>query len=64
MNTNRNKVYERMYKLAEVSEITGLSRCTIYRNVESGHFPPPQYITKARIAWSESVLQAWFDGLS
>ena len=50
---------DRMLTVAEVSRVTSLSRTTLYRMVERGQFPAPRRISAARVAWRESVVQAW-----
>ncbi len=46
---------------AEVSKITSLCKTTIYRYTKAGTFPKPKQLTKNRIGWNESEVQAWID---
>jgi prophage regulatory protein len=44
---------------AKVTEQTSLSRTTIYDLVKAGEFPKPVRLTRNRIAWEASKVQAW-----
>lgn len=56
-------VIERFVNMAEVVSILGLSRSTIYRGIKAGTFPTPNRISLTRIAWPESTIIAWKNGL-
>jgi len=43
----------------EVERETGLSRATIYRQIEAGTFPRPQRIGRRAVAWRASSIEAW-----
>lgn len=49
--------------LNQVKELSGLSRSTIYREVEAGTFPAPIKLSERRIAWRNADLIAWVEGL-
>ena len=53
---------DRMIRRAEVTRLTGLSRPTIYRLMESGDFPKPVKIGPRAVAWPESSISAWMEG--
>ena len=48
-----------MLRPAEVSERTGLSRTTLWRQVRAGTFPPPLSLTESAIGWKTSTIDAW-----
>ena len=55
---------DRMMRLPEVLEVTGLSHATIWRWVKSGDFPAPVKLGSLRtrsIGWRFSDVQRWFD---
>ena len=60
-------VGDRVVRVAEVCELTGLSRTTIWRRVNDGSFPPSRPLgpegTRAR-GWRYSDIQTWIDALS
>lgn len=57
----------RVVRMAEVLEITGLSRTTIWRRERDGSFPSPIRLggehTRA-VSWREQDIYEWIDGLS
>ena len=55
---------ERILRLPEVVEITGLSRATIWRRVKVGEFPKPVRLGGLRsrsIGWYESAIREWLE---
>lgn len=55
---------ERMLRLPEILEITGVSAATIWRWVNSGDFPAPVRLGSLRtrsIGWRSSEVQHWLD---
>ena len=55
---------ERMIRLPEIREITGLSNATIWRRVKSGDFPAPVRLgsmATRSIGWRESEVKRWLD---
>nr|WP_089221146.1 AlpA family phage regulatory protein [Sphingomonas laterariae] len=50
---------ERLVRLPEVRERTGLSTATIYRKVASGDFPNRVQISTNVVGWYESQIDAW-----
>jgi len=53
----------RLLKIREVVQETSLHRATIYRGVKAGTFPAPRKIGRHRVAWPESEIEAWKQGL-
>lgn len=52
---------KRFLRLAEVKNVTGLSRSTIYEEIAAGEFPRPINITGRCVAWIESEVHQWMD---
>ncbi len=46
----------------KVSELTGLHRTTINRQVRDGRFPRPVQLTTSRIAWRLADVRKWLEG--
>ena len=42
----------------DIEDLTGKHRTTIWRWVQAGKFPPPQYINGQR-SWTEDVIAEW-----
>jgi prophage regulatory protein len=52
---------ERMLRLPTVIDITGRSRSSIFRDVESGKFPKPVHIGPNAIAFLQSEIANWVE---
>ena len=55
---------ERILRIPEVVEITGLSRTTIWRRVRSGDFPAPVRLgslATRSVGWRESEIRKWIE---
>lgn len=52
-----------LLRLSDVIQITGLSRATVYRLVEKDRFPRPRRIGDRAVAWVNSEVEEWADGL-
>ena len=52
---------DKIHPISEASKITGLSRRTIYREINAGRFPRPVQLSSRRVGWRETELQAWLD---
>ena len=50
---------DRLLKLAQVLEITGLSKAMVYRLVGQGKFPGPCKPGGIASRWIESEVRAW-----
>ena len=56
---------ERIMRIPEVVETTGLSKTTIWRRVRSGDFPMPVKLGSLgtrSIGWREGDVERWIDG--
>lgn len=54
---------ERLLRLREVKERTGLGSSTIYRYIQAGTFPAPVKIGGFTARWRESQVVAWINAL-
>ena len=52
-----------LLRLSDVTKLTGLSRATVYRLVEKDRFPHPRRIGDRAVAWVNSEVEEWADGL-
>ena len=50
---------DRILRIANVLDMTGLSRSTLYRKVGDGSFPKQIQISAYCIGWRESSVAAW-----
>ena len=50
---------ERLLKLPEVLQLTGLSKSTLYRKIASHTFPPQVEQGPKGVAWHEWEVLAW-----
>lgn len=50
----------RILRLREVLDRTGLSRSTIYDLMKKGKFPRQIALTPGCVGWSEDDIQEWF----
>jgi prophage regulatory protein len=51
----------RLLRLAQVCELTGLSRMTIYRLERRGEFPSRRQISANSVAWVDQDVLAWIE---
>ena len=54
---------DRMLRIEEVVEMTGLSRATIYRKMGRGQFPKPLKLGDRAVRWRQSEIEDWLDSL-
>ena len=54
---------DRLLKIAEVQELTGLSRSTIYKKIAEGVLPAPNRLSRRCSRWRDSELQAAIEAL-
>ena len=54
---------DRLLNKWAVETQTSLDITTIYRKMKAGTFPQPVRVGKRRVAWRESDIAAWQDGL-
>ncbi|TBX28730.1 helix-turn-helix transcriptional regulator [Nioella sediminis] len=50
---------EKLYRRTSVECITGLSRSSIYQQMNDKSFPRPIRIGRRAVAWRESDIEAW-----
>ena len=52
----------RILKLPEVIQKTGLSRSTIYAYKKEGMFPEPIHLGRRSVGWIEQDIENWIEG--
>ena len=52
---------DRMIKMAEVCQLTGLSKSTVYRLMNQRRFPQRRYCSERGARWSLREVMAWID---
>ena len=50
-------------RLPQVSELTGLSRSTIYMRIAQGLFPKPVSLGSRAVGWRSSEVDEWLQSL-
>ena len=53
----------RLIKLEEVKLLTGLGKTTIYELIAKGVFPRAKQTPARRVAWRESEVREWLEGV-
>jgi prophage regulatory protein len=61
--TERVARSDRLLNKWAVEERTSLDITTIYRKMKVGTFPQPVRVGRRRVAWRESDIAKWLDGL-
>lgn len=56
---NSTLTAERLLRRAQVEQMTGLPRASIYRIMEEGKFPRPVRLTARAVAWRATDVQKW-----
>ena len=59
----RGNCMDRLLKIAEVQELTGLGRSTVYKKVAAGVLPAPVRLSRRCARWRASELQAAIEAL-
>lgn len=54
---------DRILRLPELLQVTGLSTATLYRWMDEERFPRPVRLGENSVGWKASAVQAWIDGL-
>jgi len=54
---------QRILRLPQVREKTGLSRSSIYERMADGTFPVPYAIGPRAVGWLESEIENWLSNL-
>ena len=52
-------MYEKIYRLTRIIEITGLSRSTIHLAMKNGEFPKGVKLGKRAVGWPATVIDEW-----
>lgn len=52
---------DRILRVSDVIEATGLGRNTIYRWMNEGRFPLPLDLGGCRVGWRQSDIRAWIE---
>ena len=52
---------ERLIRLPEILQITGLARSTIYKKLSEGRFPRPVNLGGRAVAWLSSDIENWIN---
>ena len=50
---------DRMLRLWEVLELSGLSKPTVYRRMKDSDFPQPKAMGPRAVRWSEAEVRQW-----
>lgn len=59
MEQENKKSKERILRLSDVKARTGLSRSTIYLNINKSSFPKPVSLGARCVGWLESEIDLW-----
>lgn len=57
--TNVQDANDRMLRLPEVMKMTGLSRSTIYNQMNKGNFPQSITLSERSVGWQSSQIHEW-----
>jgi len=52
-------MHDTIIKIADVIHQTGLSRATIYREINAGNFPKQLQLSPGRVGWLQWEIDAW-----
>ncbi|MDH4229223.1 MAG: AlpA family transcriptional regulator [Nitrospirota bacterium] len=52
---------QRILRLPEVKNLTGLSRSTLYNYISRNEFPAPVGLGPRSVGWLEGDIQSWID---
>ena len=50
---------DRMLKIGEVLELSGLSKPSVYRRMKDSNFPQPKAMGPRAARWSETEVRQW-----
>ncbi len=54
-----NKLPDRVLRIAEVEDMVGMSEATIWREIQTGQFPPALRLSARCRGWRLSDLLSW-----
>ncbi|UWQ22401.1 AlpA family transcriptional regulator [Jannaschia sp. W003] len=49
----------KIHRRAELEQMLGISRSTIYAWLKAGRFPPPLRLGERAVGWRASDIEAW-----
>lgn len=52
---------EKLYRMDEVTQLTGLGKRTIYKLMAADRFPKPVKLTSKTVGWRDGDLTRWLD---
>lgn len=55
---------DRLLRLRDVIDKTGLGKSTLYRKIAAGEFPRQVSVGGASVRWRESAVNAWIGSLA
>lgn len=53
----------KILRMSDVVEVTGLSKATIYRHIKEGRFPKQVQLSARAVGFRTCEVYAWLDGL-
>ncbi|MBE9607866.1 helix-turn-helix transcriptional regulator [Chitinilyticum piscinae] len=53
----------RILRMKDVTAITGISKSSIYRHIQSGHFPQSIRLSQHAVGWRSDQIEAWMNSL-
>lgn len=54
---------DRLLRMADVSEMVGLGKSSIYRKINDGDFPLPVQVAPNAVRWRLSEIRTWMAAL-
>lgn len=60
----RSTLNDRIWRLTQVSQITGRAKSTIWKDISKGIFPPPIRLGPRAVGWKNSEIQGWLEARS
>ena len=59
MPNETDRTANQLLRVAEVAELVGLKRPTIYKRLKAGDFPVPLRISPGAVRWPLAEVEAW-----
>ena len=56
-------MHNRLLRRRQVEELTGMSRSSIYRLMQTGEFPRPVRVGPAAVRWRARDIATWLESL-
>lgn len=57
--TKKTKKQKRLIRIAAVLTMTGLTRSTLYSEINKGRFPKQIKLSERCCAWDQDAVEAW-----